>query len=839
MKRALALLAVASMFGFVGLAQGELTGQWDFSMSVGFRDVVITDPGATITIPGGTYTVSQGFVTIGDRVVSGTYQGSSYTVTVPGGTYLVGPWTLTIAGGTYAVSDGTVTIPSQNVTLQLPDGECTVTVPGYEFEVPDFANKEVDILVAAADKDYPIDPPEVLYSYSGTVHYTYVLYEQTSSTVIQEGEGFLELEEQEGTVSGLTWDCANLCWTGWPATVVLDAFHRELHPDGKTFQVDFDPVDVTVKCDDAIDNGQLLIVGRKAYGTDSIGNVVEITLDAHPLNFSIKEPAFTYQQNWGYTPVAFEGQHWLFVKIPDTDFDVVMPDGWPWCCEDAPIVVPRPTVTIGWEDLDTAVYQYTGDATELEAIKADVEANGELVLDKIGFGFLNTEFNTYEVEEDCSVEIPQGDIEGTFLLGSYSTGMVTIVLPERTATCTIEGEAVTITIPEQTVTVSGQTVTIPDQTVTVEADSIVIPDYTFTITIEDQQIDITVPGGTYAVSNQTVTIPDKTITIPGWSQTIEKMLDVSFTTSLTLNYTIAGWTFTSVSTFEDAGFTAQEFSIAGSVGPVAVEGSMEFDPSVPSYTESSLKASVTFAGVETSLTVDHTPALMTYTLEASADPFSAKLVFEDPCTGIKFKSTTITLSGLGLCCGITYDVEFAFTKAGFDYVSFTAKNLFPICCGISFDLSVKFTTDYKEVSIKPVLAKIADTCFTLYADLDWSNNAIGALEIYGWKVKCELAECNYIEFLTALDVAKVEEILDADVFKGDEFQYAKLGFCGPGCCGGSYTVDLAIYFDNGGGLFGISRFGADLAIPVMSNFTFKAGFSTLEPTLTFGWTFTF
>jgi len=369
---------------------------------------------------------------------------------------------------------------------------------------------------------------------------------------------------------------------------------------------------------------------------------------------------------------------------------------------------------------------------------------------------------------------------------------------------------------------------------------VTIPDYTTTIVVEGQSIEVTIPGGTYEVSDQYVTIPDKTITIPGWSQTIEKLPDFGFKTSLKLVYTIAGWKITSISKFEDATFSDQSFEVSGNLGAASVTGKMSFDPTTPAYKSSWVKAAIDFAGVSFSMKVAHDPEKMVYTLKASSDPLSATIAFQDDCTGVYFKDAKVSLKDIGFCCGITYDVESSFSKAnGFEYIKFTAKDLFPICCGISFDLSVKFTTDMKEVSINPKLEKIADACFTLYADLDWSENAIGGLEVYGWKIKCELAECNYIEFLTALDVAKVEKILKKDVFKGDEFQYAKLGFCGPGCCGGNYKVDVAIYFDNGGGLFGVSRLGANLSIPVMSNFTARASFSTMEPVLGFGWTFKF
>ena len=845
MKRALAILAVCSLFAFAGLAQGTLTGQWDFDFTFGMRDVVITDPGATITIAGGTYAVSQGLVTIPDKTVTINVEGQEIPLTIPGDTYICNG-SITIPGGTYNVEGATVTIPEHPGVVTIEGETYTCTIPPFTFEVPDLDDKLADIKYPVEDKvvddGIEVTDPEITWEYGGTVHYTYVLYQQTSSVVLQTGEGYLDIPDVDGIVDAGDFDWCNLCWHGFPATITLPFFHLELHPDNKTFQVDFAPVDVVVKCDDALYRGYTLIVGRKGFGQDAIGNVVEIIIDPHEVTYDVTDPYLTVEQNWAYTPDPFDGSHYLFFEIPKTEFDIDMPDGWPWCCEDAPDPVPRPTVEIGWSDLDVFVYQYTGDYTELEEVKNDVATYGTDVLDKMGLAFVDLGPEEYPIDCDDDKEpvlkIEQGDLLGEANLGAFSAGETEITVPGHTCTITIDDllKEVTVVIPEQTVDVTNGTVTIEDQVLTFEG-TVTIPDYNTTIVVDGQSIEVTIPGGTYEVSDQYVTIPDRTITIPGWSQTIEKLPDFGFKTSLKLTYTLGCLTITSVSKFEDATFSDQSFSLSWTMGAVSASGAISFDPTTPAYKSAWIKLSLAFAGIDTSLKVAHDPNKMVYTLKASTDCLSATLTFQDDCTGIYFKDALVSMKDIGFCCGVTYDVAFSFSKAnGFEYVKFSAKNLFPICCGISFDISIKFTTDYKEVSIKPVLAKIGDACFTLYADLDWSDNAIGALEVYGWKIKCELGDCNYIEFLTALDPSYKAF---SGLFKGEEFEYVKFGFCGAGCCGGTYKVDLAIYFDNGGGLFGISRFGAKLEIPVMSNFTVRASFSTMEPVLGFGWTFKF
>jgi len=243
------------------------------------------------------------------------------------------------------------------------------------------------------------------------------------------------------------------------------------------------------------------------------------------------------------------------------------------------------------------------------------------------------------------------------------------------------------------------------------------------------------------------------------------------------------------------------------------------------------------------------PSYMAYTLTVDADPVSAEIVFDDVCTGIQFKEATLTLSGISLCCGVTYDAELAFNKCeGFDYLKFSINDVFPICCGISFDIAVKFTTDAKTVTLTPKLADIGEACLEVYADIESSGGEnsdlyLNGIRIDGWKIRCELAECNYIEFVSFLSPDRAEDYGYEDVFEGAEFEYIKLGFCGPGCCGGEYSSELGVFFD-GSGLLGSSRITADLSIPAMSNFTIEMAFQASTSAaasfeLDVGWTFTF
>ncbi len=320
--------------------------------------------------------------------------------------------------------------------------------------------------------------------------------------------------------------------------------------------------------------------------------------------------------------------------------------------------------------------------------------------------------------------------------------------------------------------------------------------------------------------------------------------------TLTLNYSEYGLTFGAVLSLLGGTSDTMQLKLSGLFGPFTLGGNMYFDFDAPAYTKADVTTKFDFAGIGLSLKVEHwalpqtfcpdsTGANLRYTLTTTLAPFTIKIVGLDCCTGTFFSNLNLVAKGLALCCGVTYDVEFDFTKAlGFNYLTFSLNDVFEICCGISFDAAIKFTTTTKEVTITPKFAGFGEGCFTVYADIPEGATTMPALEIYGWKISCTIADCNTIEFLTATDPEAVEDIV-GDVFTGDEFEYVKMTFCGSACCGGKWNAGLAIYFDNGGGLFGISRLGFDLSLPLFSNLTVTVGFSSPTTALSLGWVFTF
>jgi len=358
--------------------------------------------------------------------------------------------------------------------------------------------------------------------------------------------------------------------------------------------------------------------------------------------------------------------------------------------------------------------------------------------------------------------------------------------------------------------------------------------------------------------------------------------------SLALEHADASWKLSSVSDFFSTTWVWQEFSLVGAGGPVKVEANLLFSPAslAPSFVYSqfvvgtsvgemnmefytamlgpsvpegpsggavmkmsgSLRNGTDFAlsvGLGAwlppdGLTIHHVSGLeKTYTTDPRPGGFRLTLL-------------ELSLTALSLCCGITYDFELSFAKDGFQHFLFMVDRLAELCCGISLGVEVKFGTDYK-VLISNLSWTNLEGCVAIWGDVHNKSRTVGidGFEIYGYKIHCEITECNYFEIVTAFNVEQAEEILGEDIFKADkgEDEYIKFGFCGPGCCGGTWEVGITAFFATGAEvvqddtLFGITRFALDTVNRIMPNANLNSSFEVNlvddEVYLSIGWEFGF
>lgn len=378
-----------------------------------------------------------------------------------------------------------------------------------------------------------------------------------------------------------------------------------------------------------------------------------------------------------------------------------------------------------------------------------------------------------------------------------------------------------------------------------------------------------------------------------WSASIQLLPSVSLAENeLNLNVSLAGWKLGETAEFLGAdGYVWQSFLAEGALGPVAGKYELLFGPkapaflylwgqseiairgydvilysgfvgpTIPGYFFSGGPSGGMVAAVEqeiqgmkirletglgarlTDFTIAYT-GISTYTKIFPVSPFPG---------GLQFTYLELDITGIPFCCGISLDSEFSFTKAGFEALSFTLKDI-ALCCGISFDTKITFTTSSKALEVIPHWAGI-EGCLTVYGDVEYAAGEFGGLEIYGFRVRCDIADCNYLEILHALSpdlfyLVNGELLVNPDpipttavpLFEDDEIQYIKLGFCGPACCGGQYTLGLTAYFQPMGSLFGLRRIAVAAEVPLMASLEgqLELGVTVGGPVnLALGWTFTF
>jgi len=211
--------------------------------------------------------------------------------------------------------------------------------------------------------------------------------------------------------------------------------------------------------------------------------------------------------------------------------------------------------------------------------------------------------------------------------------------------------------------------------------------------------------------------------------------------------------------------------------------------------------------------------------------------------GLQFTYLELNLASLPFCCGLSLDATFKVTKDGFDSLIFKVSDLVRLCCWISIDAQITLTTTNKKVDLTGKWGGLKN-CLTIYGDTIWDSGTYSfrGIEIYGFKIGCEIAQCSSIELLTAFNPDKIEEV--KDIFEPYEFEWLKLKICGLGCCQQYYDSTISVFFARKGALFGVHRFVLDLTAPVFPSLSVRTSLNVptsrgSNVSLSFGWKFGF
>ena len=309
------------------------------------------------------------------------------------------------------------------------------------------------------------------------------------------------------------------------------------------------------------------------------------------------------------------------------------------------------------------------------------------------------------------------------------------------------------------------------------------------------------------------------------------------------------WDFRAVLAFAGNAWNDAQFHFTGTWEKIRFGSGLFFTPSGPSYRSGYAMLSMPLGDLNFGLRVTHYPsygtppgpALLPY-LTLSLPGQNLTLRFEEK-GALTLKDVTFSFYNLTLCCDLTFGGTTVWTKEGFSYARFSITNIPLGCCGLSADLGVTFKTEGKEVEFQPRWKAPCEACLTVFGDVLWDNEtgSLQGLALYGYRIRCCFGpSCcppgpgGSVEFLTAFEPGRVP-----GGFQGEEFEYLKLVFCGPACCGGTYKLELTAFFQPEGGLFGLSRFLVSGIIPLLSGLTLEPKVEIPvggDVSLSLGWT---
>ena len=295
------------------------------------------------------------------------------------------------------------------------------------------------------------------------------------------------------------------------------------------------------------------------------------------------------------------------------------------------------------------------------------------------------------------------------------------------------------------------------------------------------------------------------------------------------------WGFRFTNTFSSTGWSSFQANFTGSVWALRLGGGLSFAPSAPELRSAYAMASTRLDRVSLSLRTMYYPRsgvppspYLLHNVRLTLPGLSLSARFEDK-DGLEFKDLMVYLRRpFELCCGIGAQGTVSFTKEqGFSYARLVLSDIPLGCCGIRLRTTVTFAPDKKELKLTPKWKLPCRTCLSIYGDVDWDEESFSlkGLNLYGYRIRCCFGACcprgpgSSLELLTAFDPKHVP-----GGFRGEEFEYLKLTFCGPACCDSNYKFEATVYFVPSGFLFGFSRVKVAAEIPV-------SGLLTLKPAL--------
>ena len=333
----------------------------------------------------------------------------------------------------------------------------------------------------------------------------------------------------------------------------------------------------------------------------------------------------------------------------------------------------------------------------------------------------------------------------------------------------------------------------------------------------------------------------------------------SFTSVLTVDYTVGGWEFGSRSGFALGGWTSQSFSAEGALGAFEIGSALVFNPALAAFTYWNVTSEVSIAGVTfevESLLADetdvepNTPAMGLggtfgvsgvagdITLGATAffnarprvggdwgrDTWPTGLMLIEETKAITFTSIDFDIAFPFACISrVAIDLDFS-AVAGFDGITFSVDDIVvPGFAWLTFDIDTTFDigVDGKAFAIVPAVTFGDWVCIRLFGRLLWApaTFAVEGLQFYG----LELSHTwNGVTFTNRTEF--VGAGAPGGFIPGAYWQVFTIASEAPTCCDQLLEFSVATYFLAASEeLFDFGQIDIDVEMGLAPNFSINFG----------------
>jgi hypothetical protein len=300
---------------------------------------------------------------------------------------------------------------------------------------------------------------------------------------------------------------------------------------------------------------------------------------------------------------------------------------------------------------------------------------------------------------------------------------------------------------------------------------------------------------------------------------------IGLTSVLTVAYTVGDWTFTSITKLNEAGWTDQDFNVAGVLGAFSITSALDFVPATAEFGSWKTTASVAIAGVSFggtfTLAGNDVTLVLTGSGVAGDVSVGASITFggdnNDICD-LNWAGVTIDI-GFPFCCA-DIDLEVKFDCTGFVSACFSVVGIaVPNMPYMTLGADLCFTMTEKTLVLSPDFDFGAVACFDLYFDVDTTGNiTIQDISIVGIGLSCDIGA------VTFTGVSYWGTGTKPGALKGTEYWEAYTIETNDDACCGPFGFDLTFYFLDGGlALFDVAEIDANMTLQVAAQFAFNMG----------------